>query len=149
VGVSSCHQWVIIVVVEQSWLVATLWFRVPFRGSFLAFLLLTADYMIASMGFSLVIANFVDNQQSAMFLILMVFFVPGFFISGLILPVADEPVARAIAYALPTTHFVTICRGIFLKGLGTVALWKPACILLGLGLAAHIVSIVLFEKKLV
>lgn len=131
-----------------TWLVATLWFRVPFRGSFLTFLLLAADYIIASMGVSMVIASFVRNQQTAMFLILMVFFVPSFFIAGLILPVADEPVARAIAYGLPTTHFVTICRSVFLKGLGLVALWEPASILLGVGLAAQAISLVRFDNKL-
>jgi ABC-2 type transport system permease protein len=131
-----------------AWFIATLWFHVPFRGSFLTFLLFTADYMIASMGISLVIANFVHNQQAAMFLILMILFVPSFFISGLILPLADEPVPRAIAYALPTTHFVTICRGVFLKGLGPAALWRPGAILLGMGFTYQAVSLVLFEKRL-
>ena len=134
--------------VVPAWLVATLWFRVPFRGSFFAFLLLAADYMVASMGISLVVANFVRNQQTAMFLILMVFFVPSFFIAGLILPVADEPVTQAIAYALPTTHFITICRSVFLKGLGPVALWKPASILLGIGIVSQAISLLLFRKKL-
>jgi len=134
--------------VVLAWLVATLWFRVPFRGGFPAFLLLAADYMVASMGISLVVANFVRNQQTAMFLILMVFFVPSFFIAGLIQPIADEPIARAIAYALPTTHFITICRSVFLKGLGPAALWKPAFILLGIGSAAQAISLVLFKKKL-
>jgi ABC-2 type transport system permease protein len=134
--------------VVLAWLVATLWFRVPFRGSFPAFLLLAADYLVASMGISLVVANFVRNQQTAMFLILIVFFVPSFFIAGLILPVADEPIARAVAYGLPATHFITICRSVFLKGLGPVALWKPASILLAIGLAAQAISLVLFGKKL-
>lgn len=134
--------------VVLTWLVATLWFRVPFRGSFLTFALLSADYLIASMGVSLVVATFVRNQQTAMFLILMVFFVPSFFIAGLILPVADEPLARAIAYALPTTHFITICRGVFLKGLGLSALWRPALSLLGIGLASQGISLALFKKKL-
>ena len=131
-----------------AWLVATIWFRVPFRGNFLAFLLLTADYMIASMGFSLMIANFVQNQQTAMFLILMIFFVPSFFISGLLLPISDQLIVRAIAYALPSTHFITICRGLFLKGLGPLALWRPALALLGIGVASQIVSLMLFEKRL-
>ncbi|HUX77704.1 MAG TPA: ABC transporter permease [Anaerolineae bacterium] len=134
--------------VVLAWLVATLWFRVPFRGSFLAFLLLAAVYMVASMGVSLVVASFVRNQQTAMFLILTVFFVPSFFVAGLILPVADEPIARAIAYGLPATHFITISRGVFLKGLGPGALWKPACILLGMGVLCQAISLVLFEKKL-
>ena len=131
-----------------AWLVATLWFRVPFRGNFFSFLLLAADYMIASMGISLVIASFVRNQQTAMFLILMVFFVPSFFIAGLITPVSDEPITRAIALGLPTTHFITICRSIFLKGLGPSALWKPALTLLGSGIATQALSLALFKKKL-
>jgi len=134
--------------VVLAWLVATLWFHVPFRGFFPAFILLAADYMVASMGISLVIANFARNQQTAMFLILMVFFVPSFFMAGLILPIADEPIAQAVAYALPTTHFITICRSVFLKGLGPVALWKPALILLGTGITCPVISLVLFEKKL-
>jgi ABC-2 type transport system permease protein len=131
-----------------AWLVATLWFHVPFRGRFPAFLLLAADYVVASMGISLVVANFVRNQQTAMFLILMVFFVPSFFIAGLLLPVADEPIARAVAHALPTTHFITICRGVFLKGLGSAVLWRPASTLLGFGIACLAISLVLFEKKI-
>jgi ABC-type multidrug transport system permease subunit len=136
-----------LVSVVLVWLVATLWFHVPFRGRLPVFLLLAADYMVASMGVSLVVATFVRNQQTAMFLILMVFFVPSFFIAGLLLPVADEPLARAVAYVLPTTHFITICRSVFLKGLGPVALWKPASILLGFGIACLGISLVLFDKK--
>lgn len=134
--------------VVLAYLVATLWFRVPFRGNFLAFLLLAADYLVASMGVSLMVANFCRNQQTATFLILMVFFVPSFFIAGLIIPVANEPVARAAAYALPTTHFITICRSVFLKGLGPAALWKPASILLGTGIVSQAISLALFKKKL-
>ena len=129
-------------------LVATLWFQVPFRGSFADFLLLTADYVLASMGISLVVASLVRNQQTAMFLILMIFFVPSFFIAGLLRPVAEEPVARAVAYALPSTHFITISRSLCLKGLGLAALRGPALALLGIGLSCQAVSLLLFEKKL-
>ena len=104
--------------------------------------------MIAQLGISMVVANFVHNQQTAMFLILMVLFIPGFFIAGLITPISDEPVARAIALSLPTTHFIIICRSVFLKGLGAIALWKPALTLLGTGLASQAISLLLFKKKL-
>jgi len=136
-----------LVSVVLAWLVATLWFHVPFRGDFASFLLLAADYLFASMGVGLVIANFARNQQTATELILMVFFVPSFFIAGLITPVADEPVARAFAYALPTTHFITICRSVFLKGLGVADLWKPALVLLATGAVSQAVSLALFSKK--
>jgi ABC-2 type transport system permease protein len=132
-----------------AWLVATLWFQVSYRGRILTFLLLTADYMIASMGVSLVVASFVRNQQTAMFLMLMIFFVPSFFIAGLFRPVAEEPLPQAVAYLLPTTHFIRISRSLFLKGLGLLATRAQALALLGIGLACHIVSLVRFKKKFV
>lgn len=129
-------------------LVATLWFRVPFRGSFFSFLLLAANYLFASMSISLMMAAFVRNQQTAMFLVLMVFFVPSFFIAGLIQPISREPVARAIAQLLPSTHFILICRSVFLKGLGIRALWRPALALFGIGAVGQAVSLAAFTKRL-
>jgi ABC-type multidrug transport system permease subunit len=78
----------------------------------------------------------------------MIFFVPSFFLAGLLRPIAEDPLARAVSYALPSTHFVTISRGLFLKGLSTAALAAPALTLLGIGLACQVVSLVLFDKKL-
>jgi len=132
-----------------AWLVATLWFRVPFRGRFPTFLLLTAAYMFASMGISLLVASFARNQQTAMFLILMVFFIPSFFLAGLIRPIADYPIGRAVAYMLPSTHFITISRGVFLKGLGLAALRRPTLALLVIGLVCQAISLRLFDKKIV
>jgi ABC-type multidrug transport system permease subunit len=129
-------------------LVATAWFQVPLRGTVLDFLVLTAVYMLASTGISLVVASLVHNQQTAMFLILMIFFVPSFFLAGLLRPVSEEPIARAVAYALPSTHFITISRGLFLKGLGLSALRVPALALLGIGLTCQAISLLLFDKKL-
>jgi ABC-2 type transport system permease protein len=132
-----------------AWGVATAWFHVPFRGDLVGFLLLTTDYLVASMGISLLVANFVRNQQTAMFLVLMIFFIPSFFVSGLLRPVAEEPIARAFASALPSTHFITISRALFLKGLRLAALRRPALALLGTGLVCQVVSLRLFDKKLV
>lgn len=131
-----------------AWAVATLWFGVPFRGGLIEFLLLTADYMVASMGISLLVANFVRNQQTAMFLVLMIFFIPSFFLSGLLRPVADEPIARAVAYALPSTHFITISRALFLKGAGLAGLSGPALALLAIGVVCQGFSLCLFDKRL-
>jgi len=130
-------------------LVATLWFNVPYRGSVGDFILLTAAYMIASTGISLVVASVVRNQQTAMFLVLMIFFVPSFFLAGLLRPVAEEPLGRALAYALPSTHFIKISRSLFLKGLGLSALKAPALALLGIGTVCQALSLLLFEKKLI
>lgn len=131
-----------------TWLVATLWFGVPFRGDLPVFLLLTGAYMFASMGISLLVASFVRNQQTAMFLILMVFFIPSFFLAGLIRPVADDPIGRAVAHLLPSMHFISISRGVFLKGLGLGMLRRPALALVAIGLVCQAISLRLFDKKI-
>ncbi len=134
--------------VVLAWLVATVWFRVPFRGNLGVFLVLSSVYLFASMGISLLIGNAVRNQQTAMFLILMIFFVPSFFIAGLILPVSNHPISRWVAQLLPTTHFIVVARAVFLKGLGPAALSQPLLALLGIAGVCHVLSWRLFKNKL-
>lgn len=132
-----------------AWLVAVVWFRVPFRGNLLLLILLTADYFLASMGLSLIISNWIASQQTATFIVLMVFFVPSFFLSGLIDPVNRESIHSVLTSSiLPTTHFIAISRAIFLKGVGLSYLVPPSLALLGMGTAALGVGITLFKKKL-
>ncbi|MEJ2209306.1 MAG: ABC transporter permease [Anaerolineae bacterium] len=129
-------------------LVAAFWFRVPFRGSLAVYLLLAGAYFLACMGATVVIANLVKSQQTAMFVVLIVFIVPSFFLAGLISPIStSSPATMLVSYALPSTHFVEISRTVFLKGLGLSYLLRPALSLLGMGLGALLVGLVLFRKK--
>jgi len=130
-------------------LVATLWFRVPFQGSFLLFLLLTADFLLGVLGLSLLISNFLTTQQAAMVVLFLVLFVPSMFLSGLIEPVDRASWSAQIqAYVLPTTHCVTISRGIFLKGVGLGALWPSTLALGTMGAGYLLLTIKLFKKRL-
>jgi ABC-2 type transport system permease protein len=129
-------------------LVAVLWFKVPFRGGLGVYLLLSADYFLACMSATVVIANFVKSQQTAMFIVLIIFIVPSFFLAGLISPVSAESLGSVLtSYALPSTHFVEISRVVFLKGLGLVHLARPSLMLLGMGLGALALGLRLFRKK--
>jgi ABC-2 type transport system permease protein len=129
-------------------LVAVFWFGVPFRGGLPLYLLLAAVYLLACMGAAVLIAHFVKSQQTAMFVVLLAFLVPSFFLSGLIMPVSTESLGTLLtAYALPTTHFVEISRALFLKGLGLGDLLRPALILLGMGVGGVGVGFLLFRKK--
>ena len=129
-------------------LVAILWFQVPFRGNLTTYLLLTAAYYLACMGAAVVIAGLVKSQQTAMFVVLIIFIVPSFFLAGLISPVStSSPAAMLVSYALPSTHFVEISRAVFLKGLGPGFLLRPGLSLLGMGLGAVIIGLKLFKKK--
>jgi ABC-2 type transport system permease protein len=129
-------------------LVAMLWFKVPFRGSLVNYLLLAADYFLACMGATVVVANFVKSQQTAMFIVLLVFLVPSFFLAGLITPVSSSTLGpKLTSYALPSTHMVEISRVVFLKGLGLSYVARPALALLGMGLGAVLIGLRAFKKK--
>jgi ABC-2 type transport system permease protein len=79
----------------------------------------------------------------------LVLFVPSMFMSGLIEPVDRTSLSAQLqANFLPTTHYVTISRGIFLKGVGLDALWPSALILASMGVAYLLLTIKLFRKRL-
>ncbi len=129
-------------------LVAVLWFKVPFRGKLAVYLLLAGDYFLACMSPTLIVANFVKSQQTAMFVVLIIFIVPSFFLAGLISPVSTGSLGSMLtSYAMPSTHFVEISRVVFLKGLGLVDVARPALMLLGMGLGALALGLGLFRKK--
>jgi len=129
--------------------IAVLWFDIPFYGDLTVFLLLAADFFLACMGISLLVGHFVSSQQAAMFIVLLFFIVPSFFLGGLILPVKTDNLSSMLSsYIFPTTHFITICRRVILKGLGVLSLREPALILAGMGGVTTAISISLFQKKL-
>ena len=129
-------------------LVAVLWFHVPFRGSLAVYVLLSADYLLACMGVAVLVSDLVKSQQTALFIVLLVFLVPSFFLAGLISPPSsDSLVAQLATFALPSSHFIEISRTIFLKGLGLPVLVRPVLVLLGQGLGAIVLGMALFKKK--
>jgi len=121
----------------------------PFRGSPFLYLLLSADFFLAALSISLVISVFVPSQQAAMVCALLIFLFPGFFMSGLFYPIASMPPEMKMeAYMMPTTHYLTITRGLFLKGLGISSLWPFALALLVMGMVVTGVAILTFKKRL-
>ncbi len=129
--------------------VATLWFRIPFRGDLGTFLFFCLDFFLASMGVGLFMGQSVRSQQTAMFLTLLYFIVPSFFIAGLVLPLREGSPADLLAsYLLCTTHFIKACRGIMLKGLGIAQLREPALMLALIGFVSISMGFASFRKRM-
>jgi ABC-2 type transport system permease protein len=130
-------------------LVAVYWFGSPFKGSFVLYLILSVDFLLASLAIALVLSVFVKSQQAAQLGAFLIFFFPGFFLSGIFYPlVSMQPIMKMEAYLVPTTHFVFISRGVFLKGQGLDLLWPFALALLAMGVIFLGLAILLFRKKL-
>ena len=57
-------------------------------------------------------------------------FLPAFLLSGFIYAMENMPVMiQAITFVVPARYFVTILKGIFLKGVGLEVLWLPTLFL--------------------
>lgn len=129
--------------------VAVYWFGSPFKGNFVLYMVLSTDFLLATMGIALILSVFVKSQQAAQIGAMLIFFFPGFFLSGIFYPLFSmQPLMKMEAFLVPTTHYVLISRGIFLKGQGFGALWPYALALLSMGLIFVSLAVLLFQKKM-
>ena len=70
-------------------------------------------------------------------------------LSGFAFPIENMPrVIQLVTYAMPLRYFMSIVRGIFLKGVGLHALGRDALCLLALGLLILAFAVFRFRKKL-
>lgn len=92
-------------------------FEVPLIGSLwlLSFSLIL--YILTGLSFGLLVSTITDSQQVAMMATLLTTILPTIMMSGFIFPVDSMPVLfQWISKVIPATHFLTIIRGILLKG---------------------------------
>jgi len=109
-------------------------FGVPVRGSLALLLALAFGYLLVELGKGLVI-SVVSRSQHQAFLLVMLVGMADFMFTGYAAPVEGMPVAlRWFANFIPAHHWLTILRGILLKGAGLDVLWPHLLALAGLGL---------------
>jgi ABC-2 type transport system permease protein len=129
--------------------VAVFGFNVPLNGSLALFLLLALVFLFATMSIALFLSVFAGSQQVAILGSMMIFLFSGFFMSGLLIPFSlMGPLLKLEAFMFPTTHFVIISRGIFVKGADLAALQGFVLALLGLGAVFFTLTVLMFKKKL-
>jgi ABC-2 type transport system permease protein len=117
-------------------LLATLHFTfgVPVRGSLPLLFVLALGYVMVELSKGLVISVLSHSQHQAFLLVLMVGMVD-FMFTGYAAPVESMPqVLQIIAKFVPAHHWMTILRGLLLKGAGLDVLWPQVAALAALGL---------------
>src|SRR5690554_439375 len=99
-------------------ILAKLIFNTPMLGSILLLYFYTSIYILVILGMGLLISNFTDTQQQAMF-IAWFFVVIFILMSGLFTPIESVPKwAQIITEFNPIKYFVEIVRMVLLKGSG-------------------------------
>jgi len=99
-------------------------YGVPFRGNVLVLILSTAIFLCGAFFWGILISAVARTQLFAFQMGLVSTFLPSFLLSGFLYAIENMPVPiQIVTRVVPARYFVTIVRGIFLKGIGLNILW--------------------------
>lgn len=121
-------------------------FDVPMRGSPLLLMVCAAIYLVVALGIGLWISTVVETQQQAMF---VSFFITMIYLlmSGLFTPIDSMPRwMQVVSLFNPVRHFVTISRGILLRGAGLGEVARPLGVLVGYGVVVFGLAVRQYRK---
>lgn len=123
-------------------------FHVPINGSISLLLLLSALFLVTTLGIGLFISTVANTQQEAM-LTTMFTIMPSIFLSGFFFPLAAMPqVLQIISYVVPLRYFLIIARGIVLKGVGVEAIYPEVIALSIFAVVIMSAAAIRFRKRL-
>jgi ABC-2 type transport system permease protein len=123
-------------------------FGVPVRGSLPLLVVLAFGYLMVELGKGLVLSVISRTQHQA-FLLVMLVGMTDFMFTGYAAPVEGMPQAlQWFANFIPAHHWLTILRGILLKGAGLDVLWPNLLWLAGLGLVIGTFSLRFVRRAL-
>jgi ABC-2 type transport system permease protein len=116
-------------------------FRVPMRGSLILLFALTLLFIATEISYGILISGVARTQQQAILFVFVLAMVDMAF-SGYMVRIKNLPQAlQTIAQAVPFYHYLTIIRGVMLKGAGLDVLWPHAAAILLMGLLVSVVAV--------
>ncbi len=99
-------------------LVAQLWFRIPFAGSYMTLYVGLLLFLLAAVGIGLLLSAVAATMQQAM-LYSMLLIMPFSLLSGLTTPISSMPSAVQYLTAInPLRYAIDIARRVYLEGAG-------------------------------
>ncbi len=129
--------------------VMVFWFGIPIRGDFFFLIIASFIYVLSSLGLGLFISTISKTQQQAMMVAMFGILLPMNFLSGFAFPIENMPGwIQPITYLIPLRYYITILRGVILKGDGFLQLVPETFTLLGFGLLILFLSSLRFQKRL-
>ena len=106
-------------------------FEMPVKGSLVLLLSVTLLYIIMSLSLGILISTMSNSQEVAMFVSMFALMLPTLLLSNFIFPVENMPwPLQWLSTIIPAKYFVTLIKGIMIKGTGLAFVWKEIVILL-------------------
>lgn len=92
-------------------------FGIAVRGSHLDLAAATLIYLLGALGYGLLVSSLVTSQAMAFQVGLVTSMLPAIFLSGFIFPIRAMPVPlQWVSAIVPARYFITVLRGVILKG---------------------------------
>jgi ABC-2 type transport system permease protein len=132
-----------IVDMTMTIVIGVLIFQVPMRGSYLFLAFTGSLFLVGALFWGILISALSRSQMMAYQLAMLTSFLPAFLLSGFVFAIENMPLPiQVVTYLFPTRYFVTILKGIFLRGVGMEILYLEVLLL-----AAYAALIFLFTTK--
>jgi ABC-2 type transport system permease protein len=105
-------------------------FDVPFRGNTALLFILSGLFLSGALFFGLLLSIKLKKQVLANQVALISGYLPALFLSGFVFAIPNMPMfLQKLSLIIPARYFISILRGIYLKGVGLEILWFNAMIL--------------------
>jgi ABC-2 type transport system permease protein len=125
-------------------------FDVPLRGSVTLLFVMATLFLIGTLAQGILISTLAKQQLLASQLAMVSTFLPAFLLSGFMFAITNMPLpVQVITHLVPARYFVTLVKGIYLRGVGLTTLWPDALFLLGFAVIVTGVAIWKFHKRIV
>lgn len=124
-------------------------FDVPLRGSSLLVLGTSCLFLFGALCWGILLSALTRQQLAAFQLGILTSFLPAFLLSGFIFSIENMPrIVQLITHIFPARYFVTILKGIFLKGVGVQVLWVELLFLLIYAVVVFLLATRTLRRKL-
>ena len=121
----------------------------PIEGSLILLAFETVLFIITALSLGILISTIAETQQAAMMISLMGLMLPVIRLSEFIFPISSMPVPlQYISHFIPAKWFIVILKGIMLKGVGLIYLWKETVILVVMAVFLIALSIKKYKIRL-
>lgn len=134
------------VVFTLGLLVGWIFYGIIPLGNILVLYAFIAVYLLAILGFGLLVSTICDTQQQAM--LIMFFFVMIFVLmGGLFTPIDSMPDwAKTVSKFNPITYFIDVMRMVVIKGSGFKDVQKHILIIVGFAIVLNIAAVLNYRK---
>ena len=124
-------------------------FGVPLRGNPLLLMVSGSIFLFGALFWGILLSSIARSQLLAYQLGMVTSFLPAFLLSGFVFAIEDMPlIIQGVTYIFPSRYFITVLKGIFLKGVGIQVLWADLLFLVAYALIVFVVATKKVGQKL-